>query len=101
MLQIYRHRRRQALQRDRGASDNSEIPRTIMTQNYMNGSGSVFDSRQAQSLHNNIRSQSQRRNLDSIRMDQLVRQLQSERREEDQESQGNNNYDMTATLIEE
>lgn len=34
-------------------------------------------------------------------MNQLVRQLQSERREEDQESHGNNNYDTTATLIED
>jgi hypothetical protein len=104
MLQLYRNRRRQAVNRDH-TSDNSDVPRTL-TQNYVDGLsrvGSVFDHRHSQSLsHLNARSQSQRRNLDSRRMDQLVRQLRSERRDEDEEDlSGNNNFDRTATLIEE
>ena len=86
------------------------MPRTL-TQNFMNN-GSVFDNRQSQSVHGfNTRSESQRRNIESLRMDQIVNQLRSERIDEDNDiftqenidnlsNSGNNNFDRTASPIE-
>ena len=46
----------------------------------------------------NRRSESYRRNLDSIRMDELIRELRSERRDDDQASSGNN-FDRVASPL--
>ena len=73
--------------------------------------GSVFDNRHSQSVHGlNTRSESQRRNIESLRMDQIVNQLRSERIDEDNgiftvdnlsnSAHDNNNFDRTASPIE-
>ena len=109
MLQLYRNRRRAAMQRER-ASENGEVfvPRTL-TQNYMNNGGSDTNNSRSplSNLYGiNVRSESDRRNFETMQMDRLVNQLRSERQEEDNNqnienfsNSGNNNFDRTASII--
>jgi len=96
MLQLYRDRRRAGLQ-SRGENNDVFVPRTL-TQNFMNNA-SANDNRHgggalSHSHGVNIRSESFRRNIETMQMDHLVNQLRSERRNEDTDTFGTQNENL-------